>query len=667
MTQVSKTKNKISQSFQNEDFESGFLQLLTLPDHEVVSILSKKGYLKKEPLATYFWGNFCIERHEKVFSSSHSIILLNWYLRDLSFTNKNLDAILSECYSEVFVIAIQRNRAFLDQEYLQNLIEYKWPHNYSVHLIAWNELYKRHTSLQRNISLKWNGVSKLNIESILGGIICWVDKTFYADYTSENHERTRQVYNYAVSYIFSNKLIDKEPSEDEFQTTFFQSIKLTRLDSFLESIADWIEFETTTLTTYCFDPNCKISLNEEGILHFDVELEEVYLNWKKDNDRYLVNEKRYYLQALEIYKYQGEIRELNIPKGNSEIAEIINHNLYIKHWQSALFLQDLHIRNFTFEKRSVHACKLVGGLMSFSVNRHWRYVESMRTFLQSRYPWRESLIKTLEEARSEGVSNFPMPYIYMSQQELSKIYEYSIPELEEQEIKDLIAHFSFELKPERAFDPFKVNYSVLEIPFIRIGKNVFTPTSLFAGNTWFYSFAQYSLKLYAKKGHTREQQETSAEMEIDLVNRFKEYGWNAKLTTVKDSNLIDGDIDVFVDDGKTQLLIQLKRTMFKLDLATNYKDSFETDLKASGQLNSAIQYLYKNENSQTKVFDAHEKWIVTTSFEGVLTRINGCLKVNYFDLIWALKHKKFDSLEKLKFYIEEDGPFKDCMGCLELP
>ena len=41
------------------------------------------------------------------------------------------------------------------------------------------------------------------------------------------------------------------------------------------------------------------------------------------------------------------------------------------------------------------------------------------------------------------------------------------------------------------------------------------------------------------------------------------------------------------------------------------------------------------------------KWIVTTSFENVLAVINDCLKVNYFDLIEALRDKEIITLSQL--------------------
>jgi hypothetical protein len=56
----------------------------------------------------------------------------------------------------------------------------------------------------------------------------------------------------------------------------------------------------------------------------------------------------------------------------------------------------------------------------------------------------------------------------------------------------------------------------------------------------------------------------------------------------------------------------------------------------------------------------HKRWIVTTSNERLFTEIDGCLKLNYFDLLWALRNVQFEDLADFVKYIEGDRPFRDC-------
>jgi hypothetical protein len=93
-------------------------------------------------------------------------------------------------------------------------------------------------------------------------------------------------------------------------------------------------------------------------------------------------------------------------------------------------------------------------------------------------------------------------------------------------------------------------------------------------------------------------------------------------------------------------MIQLKRTYFRTTLKDAFYESVQSDRKAAQQLNDGIDFL----NTDSSIFQLKGepvKWIVSTSFENVLTEIDGCLKVNYFELIWMLRNQEFDSLREL--------------------
>jgi hypothetical protein len=668
MNNKSQLKKSISTSFYEGRYDDGFTILLSLPHHEVVTLESKNKWLDNPVVSNFFWSDFCVKNYEYTFKSLASESILNWYLKDLKQTNDKLNNLLVERHQEAFIKAIKRNRSFLNEVFLTRLVGCSWNSIYSIEILAWGELQNAFVAHQKRISDSWLKIEYQSIEVILSGITQWIDIRFYKGYSDVNNEQLSWVYNFAVNYLFSKKEIETSISEEQFDEVFFNTIHSTQvvgIDTFLEAVFDWIAFETTVLSSYCFDDNFQ-AIMKDGMLYFDFKSNKVYEDWKHDAERYLVNTKRYYLDALYIYEYQQETGELNIPKGNSEIDEAINHHVYIKNWQSALFLGDLQIRNLKFHGRATHFSKFLGGLITYSANRKKRYEEPMRNFTSKGISWNESLLQTMKEAQKDNVSNMPFPYVYESSEQLITLYKYAIPELTELEIQDLINHFSYSIHSGNTFNPFQLKYSVLETPFLRLGNYVISPTSLFATNDWFYSLGQMALSKYANKSHENERKETAAIMEAELGEKFWEHGWNSKVISEQEASMIDGDIDVFVNDGNSQLLIQLKRTKFKLDLASDYKDSFETDLKASGQLNEAVRMLESNPLPGMKILQNHEKWIVTTSFEGVLSRVDGCLKVNYFDLLWALRNIKFDSLAELKEYIESDKPFKDCRHYLEI-
>jgi hypothetical protein len=668
MNNKSQLKKSISTSFYAGRYDDGFTILLSLPHHEVATLLTKNKWLDNPVVSNFFWSDFCVKNYEYTFKSLASESILNWYLKDLKQTNEELNNLLVERHPESFVKAIKRNRSFLDEKFLNQLSNYSWNSKYSIDILAWQELYKTFTVRLANIDNTWLTIESNPTEVILSGIIHWIDVRFYQVYSDVNQEQLSWVYNFAVNYLFSKKQIDKPKTEKQFDDVFLNTIhssELYAIDSFLNAIANWLDFETKVLSSYCFDDNFHATI-KNGLLHFDFISIEAYEKWHTDTERYLVNAKRYFVDALQIYNYQDEIGELEIPSGESEINENINHGLYIKNWQSVLFLGDLQLNKLWFKGRSVHCSKFLQGLMSFSVNRQWIYVEPMRQLNFLSDNWKVSLQAVFDSQGENFDKNLPYPFVYNHQKGLVNIYKHAIPELEESEIEDLINHFAYVLKPGREMNPFYMGYSVTETPFIKIGEYLLTPTSLFASNEWFYSIAQRVLNLYANNHHTEERNETAAQMELEFGKMFIGYGCKVKVISQQEANKIDGDIDIFVNDNKSQLLIQLKRTKFKLDLASDYKDSLETDLKASGQLNEAVKMLESMPMHGMEIMQNHEKWIVTTSFEGVLSRVDGCLKVNYFDLLWALRNIKFDSLAELKEYIESDKPFKDCRHYLEI-
>lgn len=662
MTNKTELKKSINKAFKESNFDVTFKQLLTLSHYEISGLLSKKRWLdySKHPKShDYFYNSFCEDQHNLVFGKSHSETFLNWYLKNFSENSDRLNKLLVKHYPSEFIKGIKRNRLFLKIDFLNQIKKYDWEAKHSIDILAWIELQKVFDKQQSKIDKFWSKISPLSIEALLSGIICWIDEKFYADTSPLNIEKLQGVYNYSLTYTFSKKAIDPEITEEKFDDVFFntkQSSNNKAIGSFLESINEWLDFKTTILTSYCFDDNFQATM-ENGDLSFNLKSDEEYEKWQKDGERYLVNSNRYLFLAHEIYNHKKE-NGLEIEKGRFKIDKDINTENSIKNEQINLFLSDLCVESLKLYKEETHISKINSSLIYYSANRYSRYVEPMKRFTKDFF-WVDALVNTIEIAKRNGITNTPLPYMFIHKDELIEIYEDAIPELNKIDIETLINYFSYTLNYSNSVDPFNILYSVSETPFIKIGDHLFTSNSFFAVNNWFYTIAQRVLSIYAQKSHISNQQKTSVEMEKFLAEKFENRGWNSKVIDSNQTNQMDGDIDLFVDDGKTQLLIQLKRTKLKLDLATNYKDGLETDLKASGQLNEGVKSLKAKPILGLDLMENHRLWIVTTSFEGILNTIDNCLKVNYFDLLWALD-KKFNSLHQLKEYIELDKPFLDC-------
>lgn len=266
--------------------------------------------------------------------------------------------------------------------------------------------------------------------------------------------------------------------------------------------------------------------------------------------------------------------------------------------------------------------------------------------------WQGAYMKLFENEKNNSNKNYP--FLLMSNDEYSDINSRVCSIMS---TKDIINLFSFGIDKSKEFNRFNIGYSVWDKPFIRIGDKLFCPMMFFANNDWFYAFAQAGIKNLNHDSNVGERKRTSELMEQSLGDRLSEKGWAVKVINNKDANKINGDVDVIVEDESASILIQLKRTYFRLNDKDIYYESLYPDGKASQQLNDAEAFL-KLDNEVHKLKHDPLKWIVTTSYENVLSEINGCTKVNYFDLLNVIKDSKVTKLIDLIDFITKDKLIK---------
>ncbi len=665
MTKKEQLKKTILEAFTSEDFSLGFDLLLTLEHYEIAHYLTENKILLNKSIASHFWNEYCLLNFEKVFSFNFSETILNWYLKDLSQFNDELNRYLIEKESKKFLKSIKRNRAFLNEKYFSKIQSLVWNQKDRTEVEAMKILQGYHLELQQNIVTDWQEIEQYDFNEILCALTVWVDESFISTEEAGDQEILRWIYNYIVSFLFSKKEINKPLTEKEFDKLFIETIykaEKEKFEFFFESVKRWLIFETTYLTSFCFDDNF-ITVIENGEIRFDFASQEKYEQYQNDTNRYLVNERRYLRSAAEEMDSQLKKGTLVIP-GTDEDSQNINGYLHLQYLKSVMILDDLQIEQVKFDRKESNYKALIQGLMTYSHNRQIRYSEPMRIMKYQGYQWHEAYISNIHNGELEGLTNPPLAYIYENRNEFVKFYSEAAEYMSNKEIEAMISHFTYSFTSTYTFNPFYTRYSVWETPLLNIGNTVFTPMCFFTSNDWFYGMIQRGLSIYSNDWHTNELEKTSKEMESFLAEKFIENKFNTFV--FNDSNKIDGDIDIFVNDGKTQLLIQLKRTRLRLDLAADYREQMVTDLKASGQINQVILSLKENPALGIEIYENPKKWIVTTSFERLLTEIDDCLKVNYFDLIWALRYMKFKTLNDLAKYIEDDRPFRDCEGLLEI-
>lgn len=665
MKKKEQLKNSVSEAFKSGNYSLAFDLLLTLEHYEVADYLSKNDIVNLPKVKNFFRDKYCLEHFEASFLGKSSEIILNWYLKDLSKVNHALNQQLVSEIPDIFIKIIKRNRAFLNEDFYLSIQDLIWSKNYEVDINAMLIIKNEHYRLQELITKGWKKIENLGFYNLLCYVILWMEEQFSITEDPGTQERLRSIFNYSISFLFSKIKPIQPLDENGFDRLFIESIykpEKNKIDFFLCRINEWLEFELTILTSYCFDDNF-VANDENGEIQFDFSSQEEYVQYQNDTNRYLVNERRYLRYAAEIMNVQLEDGTLQIT-GSDEEAQNLNGYLHLQYLKLIMILSDLEIDQVTFKGNKSGFKKLIHGLITYSYNRQNRYSNSMRNMIFQGLQWHEAYFRNIQNSVSQEITNAPLAYIYEDRKEIISFFLNAADFLDEQEIENMISHFTYSFTSTYTFDPFRIRYSVWETPFLNIGNMIFTPMCFFTSNDWFYGMVQRGLRIYSNNYHENEKRKTSRKMEDHLAKNFEKMNFNSFVFT--ESSKIDGDIDVFVNDGKTQLLIQLKRTRLKLDLAAEYREQLETDLKGSGQINQAILSLKENPELGIAIYEHPVKWVVTTSFERVLTEIDGCLKVNYFDLIWALRNVQFNSLADLVKYIEGDRPYRDCISLLDI-
>jgi ribosomal protein L18E len=281
--------------------------------------------------------------------------------------------------------------------------------------------------------------------------------------------------------------------------------------------------------------------------------------------------------------------------------------------------------------------KLLNLLLTYSFNRLIRYEQSLEMHTKTSQNWRESFMKF---AFNSNATDFGFsPFFLMSETDYKQLNKEALSQIPADSTTEVVQLFSYRQNQKYDFNRFHLNYDVWQKPFSKIGDFLFCPMMFFANNIWFYSFAQAAL-------YQKTQKSDIQKMENHLGDLIRQKGWNVKVIDDLEANALEGDVDVIVDDKDTLLFIQLKRTYFRIDLKDAYYDSILTDNKASKQLNEVEKYLEK-ENSIYQSKHKPVKWIVSTSFENIGSKINNCIKVNYFEVLKSANGKTWVSIGKV--------------------
>ncbi len=581
------------------------------------------------------------------------------YFLNKKLFSEDLENIIAESNPDLFCLLVRTSKSFLREEkinfYKSKIFESEIV---EVHKQVWNALKEKEYKL-------WNRVCEgfkkyiCSIEDekygLLRGYVDYVvwleEKRFQKKMFGTDVEYLSWGYDIFVEMLFRSdfrnqcKGLSRDVIEGECVRLFkysFNGVSEIAMN-FFESISSYVDFLNKELDPYCYDLTFEPKFINNSV--FIEQKPKDFGEWKLNGIRYELNNLRYQGDANSLFDYLQEEKGLYVDgEANEEYCSI--QCMIMK------MLDDLCLGKIKWKGHEIDTFPIFSPLIGLSVNRLNRYERPLIAQYCVSRSYKEALWRVCAKMFKDGddTSRSVMPFEVHSKWVLKKqasdSLEYCSPE-EKTKFEDLFdktfSLFCFDFN-DSDFDRYNLSYDVMQKPFIRISDEVMLTATMFLGNEWLYSSVTKILDLYRKNINEDIRIVSNKEFENKLAECFENKGW----TVIVDNNGNEhksGDVDIKVKQGDTLLLIQLKRTTFKLTPKDVYKETIMTDRKAVRQLN-----LYEsNEDADCKIV----KWYVTTSYENCLHEYDGgVLKVNYFDLLYLLEHNS-DKYKNLSDLIDE--------------
>lgn len=662
MTETQQINADAKSAFDKGDFSLAFQTLwkVGIPDF-VAYAQREESKTKKTNWLTQkcFWENWILNEivFDAIFKSDSADQILHNYFSKCNIQVQRFETKLASKFPQVFVKAIRINQVFLKADRIKNLNSIQLDSKFQLHQKLWKKVFEIEQSQWKEIETELSSVSEFSLNKILSHCIIWLETIRFDDSSQQSIHHLASVYSFFIESVL-NKYPEKNQdiiNENNFFKQFIEiftsvykhkkTIEESPVSKLLIRISYWINFKEHVISPYSFDLNIEpIQQNE---LVFFNSTPEAYYNWRVNGVRYEVNQLNYILRGNEFVEYLEQNNLIKIP-GRTEMDIQLNRNLASSKWATLLMLDDLACESFQIGNNRIESEKLLSPLLTYSFNRLSRYEHSLKIHSQTSQSWSESFMKLTLQSIATDIRR--EPFFLMTESEYKNLNKEALTQMPEHFTTEVVQLFSYRPNPKYEFNRFQQRYDVWQKPFSKIGDFLFCPMMFFASNIWFYSFAQAALLQKTQRSETQK-------METHLGDLIKQKGWNVKVINDEEAGKLKGDVDIFVEDNDTLLFIQLKRTYFRLDLKDAYYEAINTDSKAAKQLNEAEKYL-GNPNSIYQIKHKPVKWIVSTSFENIGSKINDCHKVNYFEFLNALKNPETKTLSDLITELEADKNLK---------
>lgn len=664
-TKEKELKELAQREFNNGNYPVAISTILGLEENLVVNFLLKKDWLLDPKFCEALTANENLLTLLLTLKRADELLFVhfdsaNWKTTDTSIVHFHKR--IAELNPSLFVKLIRITQAFLKSPLRDKYSRFKLSNSFKVHQSVWSYYFNEESQAWRNMIhyvdrlLKENlAISAILIESTLA-----IEFNYCKNRTPKYTYEIAKVYSIFIQLYFS-KQIDKEIPTPELLLKEFK-VRLSNkgpinesVELLFDSIQRWLFLKESVIIPYCFD--LKIEPIEEcGIIQFNRSAYDYY-KWRLNGLRYDINRIDFDFEGSLLFKKHIESGIFKFKEDINDAGIVYETKCQTQARALQLFLDELELNEFPeYSKHS--SVRFFQPLIAASNMFAWFYeVRLHGTQPDSMTEWKRSFNEMYEKKPTHlGIDN--VPYLYLTPKQLYDTHKgQAVLENDfKTEAKTLIEPFSFE-RHNKPIDRFSLGYDVFKKPFFKLGEYVFCPIHFIAKNDWFYSIAQTALERMDYKSNFDLRKTSSWQMEEKLAKVLQNK--NIFVNHYEDTDFPNEemDVDVLISDEKDVVLMQIKRTKFRLNSKDAYFEYINSDRKASRQLNCAKEFLDQQKNSPTNNKRVH-KWIVSTSYENVLSEINGCLKVNFSDVLVAIKY--FESkncgytINDIVDYVEKD-------------
>lgn len=601
--------------------------------------------------APIFWHNFILR--EEVFGAILHLDSCDDLLHSLlsKWGNPAEEFLfrLAAAKIDTFLKAIRVNQAFIKDAYYPFLASLELPVQYSKHKSLWNFIHSKDLEFWGAIQQNLIPVAVLSPGKLLSNIVFWIESQRFTNPSKELLFHLGQVYGFIIELVLRDKgFMERNKTWSVTESSFFMEF-VTEFVSFsntpkefdknpifnlLGISSNWLTFKGLVIDEYSFCPEKELV---EKMGSFFLESTPLaYYQWLVDGTRYDITQFDYHLTGKDILEELLQSGRTKLPPGTEANDYSFNRLLAEMKWSSIALLSDLGINRIQVNNAFVDTPNWVGPIMAFSFNKLFRYEKALLELRTQSIDWVTAFSVLL--AKMMQNSKFNNPFIALSVNEFEALFARQPDIQDPKQGAAYLLHFGYEINSGE-FNRFLNHYDPWLNPFLKIGNGVFSPAAFFGNNFWFYSMAQFGMESSSRK-EKKLQTEVGEESLKDkfVLAHFK--AW------VPGKSEFKGDVDLAVEDADHLILIQIKRPYFRLSLKDQYFER-KIDAKAASQLNMASIGLPVNGK---KVI----KWIVSSSFERINQKIEGCLKVNFFELQAILKRPNVRKLATLIDEVSKD-------------